>query len=75
LQNFLETHGVQIFALQETWLKEDESFSIPGFNIMRKDGLNGYRGVISINNGIEFKKNSGTDSCELVGAEIVSDHG
>jgi exonuclease III len=57
---------------------EDESFSIPGFNIMRKDGLNGYRGVmISIKNGTEFKKTLelGTDSCELVGAEIAIDHG
>jgi exonuclease III len=75
LQIFLETHDVQIFALQETWLKEDESFSIPGLNIMRKYG---YRGVmISIKNGIEFKKTLelSTDSCELVGAEIVIDHG
>jgi exonuclease III len=80
LRHFLETHDVQIFALQETWLKEDESFSIPGFNIMRKGGLIGYRGggvMIGIKNGIEFKKTQelGTDSCELVGAEILIDHG
>jgi hypothetical protein len=33
--------------------------------------------MISIKNGIEFKKTLelGTDSCELVGAEIVIDHG
>jgi hypothetical protein len=38
-------------------LKKDESFSIPGFNVMRKHGLNGYRAVmIGIKNGIEFKK-------------------
>jgi exonuclease III len=45
---------------------------------MRKDGLNGYRGVmISIKNGTKFKKTLelGTDSCELVGAEIAIDHG
>jgi exonuclease III len=77
LRNFLGTHDVQIFALQETWLKEDESFSIPGFNIMRKDGLNEYREVmISIKNGTEFKKTLelGTDSCKLVGTEIAIDH-
>jgi hypothetical protein len=43
-QKNLETYDVQVFALQETWLKEDESFFIPGFNIMRIDELNGYRG-------------------------------
>jgi exonuclease III len=78
LQKKLETHDVQIFAFQETGLKENESFSNPGFNIMRKDGLNGYRGVmIGIKNGIEFKKTPelGTNLCELVGAEIVIDHG
>jgi hypothetical protein len=50
----------------------------PSLAIMKKGRLNGYRGVmIGIKNGIEFKKTLelGTDSCELVGAEILVYHG
>jgi exonuclease III len=78
LQICLQTHDVQIFALQETWLKEDEVFSIRGYNILHHDGTDGYRGVlIGIKNSIQFKKTleRGGDTCNIVGAEILIDYG
>jgi exonuclease III len=78
LINFLIDHDIQVFALQETWLKDEDDFRIDGFDLVRKDGPNGYRGVmLGVRNDISYTEilKVRTTSGELVGAEVLTNLG
>jgi hypothetical protein len=46
LQNFVVNLDVHVVALQETWLRLQENFYLPGFNVLRRDGPDVYRRVM-----------------------------
>ena len=51
---FLKENDIDIFTLNETWLKNNFKFDIPHYNITRKDRLNRQGGVaILVRNDIK----------------------
>jgi hypothetical protein len=71
-KTFVRDDDIQIFSFQETLLREDESFNILGFNVIRIDGSAGHGGtLLGFKNGVKFKEilTLQVSSFELIGAE------
>lgn len=45
LINFLQNKNIDICLLNETWLKDHQNFSIPGYNFYNKNSVNSHNGV------------------------------
>lgn len=45
LINFLNNENIDICLLNETWLKDHQRFSIPGYNFYNKNSINSHNGV------------------------------
>lgn len=45
LVNYISTHDIDVILLSETWLKENQTFTIKGFQCIRQDRHDGYGGV------------------------------
>jgi exonuclease III len=78
LQNLAVNLNVHAVALQETWLQEDEIFHLPGFNILRKDGPDGYRGVLmAVRNDIKHSQSLSmqSENGEMIGVQIETVEG
>ena len=75
LERFLFINNIQIALICETWLKRVSQFSVPGFNIVRKDRNDGYGGVaVLIKSNLVFQEISHipiVNGLECVGVKIV----
>lgn len=63
LEHFIVREKIHIIALSETWLDQETSFRINGYNIVRSDRSDGYGGVaLLIEKSIKFYTCSSTNS-------------
>jgi exonuclease III len=78
LLNFLTMHKIDIACIQETRLKPDKNFSLPGFKELSKDRLKMGGGVaLIIRDQIAFldlKVNMPEDETETVGITVEIDN-
>lgn len=67
----IEEYNPDVIALGETWLSEDESFSIPGYCTVRKDRRGGYGGVLlALRQTLNANQLSIRSNMEVAGASI-----
>ena len=56
LTNFLYTSDIDIALISETWFKPNDNVNFKGYNLLRKDRIDGHSGVaILIKHGILYK--------------------
>ena len=73
---FSQEHRPHIICIQETWLKEELNFKIPGYNIFRKDreGIGG--GVlIAVKEGITCDLDKEWDIFETISVKVKTNIG
>lgn len=79
LRNLLSVENYDIVMLCETWLKPHQQFTLPGYNIVRKDRIDGKAGVaILVKKGIHYSEitiigNNFSDDLMLCAIEIDFD--